>query len=61
MKQVQPGADQFAQELGLDPITSVHGPFSLGDETVFHQTYRAWRNMLIEGIRSEQAGNANAA
>ena len=61
MTRVQPGADEYAKELGLDPITSLHGPFSLGDETVFHQTYRAWRDMLVEGIRSEQAGYADAA
>lgn len=61
MTQVQPGADEFARELGLNPITSVHGPFSLGDETVFHQTYRAWRDMLAEGLRTEQAEQTDAA
>lgn len=65
MEKVQAGADEFADELGLRPITSVSGPFSLGDETVFHQTYRAWRDMLAEGVardaKKKAAENADAA
>ncbi|MCC2097316.1 MAG: Rieske 2Fe-2S domain-containing protein [Hyphomicrobiales bacterium] len=58
MALVQAGADQYASELDLAPITSVHGPFSLGDETVFHQTYRAWRDMLMDGMQAEDADEA---
>lgn len=50
MEVMQEGADEYARQLGIHPITSVHGPFSLGDETVFHQTYRAWRDMIAAGV-----------
>jgi len=50
---VQSGGDQYAKELGLNPITSVCGPFSLGDETVFHQTYRFWRDSIAKGLAKE--------
>lgn len=49
MTAVRMGADDFARQLDLSPITSIHGPFSLGDETVFHQTYRYWRDRLAKG------------
>ena len=52
---VQAGPDVYASELGLTPITSISGPFSLGDETVFHQTYRYWRDRLIEGAGGSAA------
>lgn len=48
---VQKGADIYGRELGIEPITSIHGPFSLGDETVFHQTYRYWRDRLRQRLK----------
>jgi benzoate/toluate 1,2-dioxygenase alpha subunit len=58
MMAVQPGPDKFAAELGLNPITSVYGPFSLGDETVFHQTYRYWRDRIAKGVSPAQTVRA---
>lgn len=52
---VQQGPDKFAAELGLNPITSISGPFSLGDETVFHQTYRYWRDRIVKGMSAAAA------
>lgn len=52
MAAVKKGADEFARELGIEPLTSIYGPFSLGDETVFHQTYRYWRDRIAAGMRA---------
>ena len=54
MAAVRPGADEFARELGITPLTSIYGPFSLGDETVFHQTYRYWRDKIASGMRAKR-------
>jgi benzoate/toluate 1,2-dioxygenase subunit alpha len=37
------GPDEHAQELGIQPLTSVSGTFEMSDETVFHALYRHWR------------------
>jgi benzoate/toluate 1,2-dioxygenase subunit alpha len=55
MTAVVKGSDEYARELGLTPITSVHGPFSLGDETVFHQTYRYWSRTLANYAKAHPA------
>ncbi|MBL8385761.1 MAG: Rieske 2Fe-2S domain-containing protein [Burkholderiales bacterium] len=46
MRAVAPGADAHARELGIRPAHSMHGPFSMADETVLHAMYRAWRARL---------------
>jgi phenylpropionate dioxygenase-like ring-hydroxylating dioxygenase large terminal subunit len=43
---MRPGADAHARELGIEPATSMHGPFSMGDETVYHALYLAWQRQL---------------
>lgn len=43
---VRKGADEHARELGIDPETSVEGPFELADETVMHALYRGWRSAM---------------
>ena len=40
------GPDEHAAELGIDPVTSISGPFEMGDETVFHALYRHWQRCL---------------
>jgi benzoate/toluate 1,2-dioxygenase subunit alpha len=40
------GPDAHAAELGIDPLTSVSGPFEMGDETVFHALYRHWQRCM---------------
>lgn len=49
------GPNRFAEELGIEPTQSIHGPFELYDETLFHANYRAWRRLLLDGMRSEDA------
>jgi len=49
MAAVRSGPDEHARELGIAPLTSVLGAFDLGDETVFHGVYRAWRELLLKG------------
>ena len=40
------GPDQHAAELGIEPVTSISGPFEMGDETVFHALYRHWQRCM---------------
>jgi benzoate/toluate 1,2-dioxygenase subunit alpha len=40
---MQERADQHARELGVTPATSMHGPFSMSDEPVYHAMYLAWQ------------------
>jgi benzoate/toluate 1,2-dioxygenase alpha subunit len=47
-------------ELAVEPVSTVVGPFNLGDETVMHWTYRHWRELIDRGLRRD-AGHAQAA
>lgn len=46
LTQVQQGADEHAQQLGLSPDTSMSGTFDVSDETVFHAMYRHWARRM---------------
>jgi phenylpropionate dioxygenase-like ring-hydroxylating dioxygenase large terminal subunit len=50
MTAVQSEQDEDAKELGLRPATSVHGSFSVQDETVFHSGYREWIRLIANGL-----------
>lgn len=52
---VRRGGDEHAAELGVHPSTSIVGAFEMGDETVFHETYRTWRNLLRAGLERDLA------
>lgn len=47
--EVMAGADRHARELGIEPATSMHAPFSVADETVYRAMYRAWQARLVGG------------
>lgn len=47
-------------ELGVEPLSTVVGPFNLGDETVMHSTYRYWRELIDRGLRRD-GGQSEAA
>ena len=55
MLSVRPGADQYAQELGIAPETSQHGPFEVQDETVFYAGYREWLRLMTLGAARDGA------
>lgn len=58
---LQPGADDFARELGVAPVNSLNGPFDLQDETVFFAAYREWARLMGRGTAvSEAAGRIGA-
>lgn len=44
------GPDRHARELGIQPETSVSGPFDIQDETVFHASYREWLRLMEAGF-----------
>ena len=44
------GADEHATQLGIRPQTSMSGPFSMADETVYHAMYLAWQKRLQDGV-----------
>ena len=52
---VQAGADEHARELGINPATSMSGPFSMADETVYRAMYLAWQRRLQEGETADKA------
>jgi hypothetical protein len=52
---VRRGGDEHAAELGMNPSSSIVGAFEMGDETVFHETYRTWRSLLRHGLERDLA------
>jgi phenylpropionate dioxygenase-like ring-hydroxylating dioxygenase large terminal subunit len=55
MAAVRRGGDEHAAELGMNPSSSIVGAFEMGDETVFHETYRTWRSLLRHGLERDLA------
>ena len=49
------GADEHATGLGIRPQTSMSGPFSMADETVYHAMYLAWQKRLQDGVTRDTA------
>jgi phenylpropionate dioxygenase-like ring-hydroxylating dioxygenase large terminal subunit len=47
------GANKPAKELGVDTETSVSTTAAMGDETIFHSQYRAWRTLLKKALANE--------
>lgn len=45
------GADRFADEVGISPVSSAS---DFADEALYHGEYRQWLKMLTSGIKSEQ-------
>ena len=61
--QMTRGANAAAKKLGVETETSVATTAAMGDETIFHSQYRAWRAMLksalgASGNRPQLAGRA---
>jgi benzoate/toluate 1,2-dioxygenase subunit alpha len=46
---VRRGADEYAQAIGISPVTSQHGPHDIQDETIFHASYREWLRLMKAG------------
>jgi benzoate/toluate 1,2-dioxygenase alpha subunit len=46
MTKVVPGPDDYAEQLGIQPETSVSGTFEIQDETIFHAGYREWLRLM---------------
>jgi benzoate/toluate 1,2-dioxygenase subunit alpha len=57
----QAGADEHARELGIAPSASMHGPFSVADETVYQSMFSAWQRRLQEGVERDAAAAGAAA
>lgn len=51
-----PEVPASATEIGVTPLSSALGSFSMGDETVMHHTYREWLRLIERGARREGAG-----
>ncbi|MEI9852373.1 MAG: Rieske 2Fe-2S domain-containing protein [Sphingomonas sp.] len=49
------GGNSAADEIGLAPRRASLGTIQLGDETIFHSYYRAWRSRLAAGLAREAA------
>lgn len=50
-----------AAEIGVHPLSTVVGPFNLGDETVMHPTYRYWLELVEQGLRADAKQREAAA
>ena len=46
---------RYAAELGISAESAMHGSFELGDETIFHVSWREWRRRLEAGIAKDAA------
>lgn len=53
LAQVIRGPDDFAQRIGITPLTSASGRSDMQDETVFHGSYREWARRIRAGLASE--------
>jgi benzoate/toluate 1,2-dioxygenase alpha subunit len=51
--QVVHGADDFARQIGITPLTSSSGRSDVQDETVFHGSYREWARRIKAGLATE--------
>jgi benzoate/toluate 1,2-dioxygenase alpha subunit len=60
MTKVREGPDEYADQLGISPATSVTGKFEIQDETVFHAGYREWLRLMSRGRRPAGRGVAGA-
>lgn len=49
------GADEYAKALGIEPVTSCHGPLTMSDETLFQTSYREWLRLMKAGQARELA------
>jgi phenylpropionate dioxygenase-like ring-hydroxylating dioxygenase large terminal subunit len=50
MAVLKQGADEHAKELGIEPQSSMYGPFRIGDETCHQSAYREWRRLILRGL-----------
>jgi benzoate/toluate 1,2-dioxygenase subunit alpha len=57
MTAVRQGGDEYSEQLGIHPQTSVLGPFDIQDETVFHSGYREWLRLMKAGQARSGAGS----
>lgn len=55
MGAVEPGANEAARRLGIEPLTSTLGTFETGPETPFHEPYREWRRLMQAGLQGRPA------
>ena len=46
MTMTQSGGDALSAELGINPRSSLQGPFPIQNETIFHALYRGWRDLM---------------
>ena len=46
------GGNVFTESIGITPDHSITGDRSLGDETIFHSYYRAWRDRLGSALEA---------
>ncbi len=60
MTVVKRGPDQYAVELGVDPATSISGPYLLQNETIFHSCYREWSRLMKIGVAPAIAPHATS-
>ncbi len=60
MKKVRGGPDEYAEQLGICPVTSISGQFEIQDETIFHAGYREWLRLMSRGNPAAATAMADA-
>ncbi len=60
MNKVRQGPDEYADQLGITPTTSVSGKFEIQDETIFHSGYREWLRLMGREQRAAVSGEVEA-
>ncbi len=48
------GANDVAQSIGINPVTSIQGPFEQSSETWHHPPHREWRRMMEAGLAGKE-------
>jgi benzoate/toluate 1,2-dioxygenase subunit alpha len=51
MGNLQPGPDDVASTLGIQPVLSMRGRYDVQAETPFHPLYREWARLMDAGMR----------
>ena len=60
MTATEAGPNNYAHDLGFQPVASLKGPFGISTETCFHPAYREWARLMQAGIDGRKAYPAGA-
>ncbi len=54
MAAIEPGANELARNLGIDPVASLQGAYRVQNEVLYHPMYREWARLIECGLRGRE-------